>query len=214
MDLHVSSATNQTPLAGPLLQAERAHPGRAPTFERVWLAANEACRWWVVRFFHVAQEAAAQDSVRPWGSVWFSSSGGREDVPGGDALRSPRRHRPRIRRILPPPGDIDLCELAKRVRYVGSVEHKDHPSFAGAPRLRSDASLCDPALAKTQRTLTQWLRKAVRAAQIGGPWEGDFPRYVWYRWEGIVYEGRLVNRGGGEYKGYPLLREEWPDGLE
>jgi len=28
-----------------------------------------------------------------------------------------------------------------------------------------------------------------------------------------VYEARLVNRTSGEYKGYKLRREEWPDGL-
>ena len=28
-----------------------------------------------------------------------------------------------------------------------------------------------------------------------------------------VYEGRLVNRGSGEYKGYLLDRSEWPEGL-
>ena len=34
-------------------------------------------------------------------------------------------------------------ELAERVEYVGSPEHKDHPSPLGAPRLRSDATPCE-----------------------------------------------------------------------
>ena len=29
----------------------------------------------------------------------------------------------------------------------------------------------------------------------------------------FVYEGRLVNWGNGEYKGYPLSDDEWPEGL-
>ena len=29
-----------------------------------------------------------------------------------------------------------------------------------------------------------------------------------------VFEGRLVNRGNGTYKGFPLLRSEWPKGIE
>jgi hypothetical protein len=29
-----------------------------------------------------------------------------------------------------------------------------------------------------------------------------------------VLEGRLVNRETGEYKGYPLGRDEWPAGIE
>ncbi len=46
------------------------------------------------------------------------------------------------------------------------------------------------------------------------PWDGEFPRYVWYKRGDIAFEGRLVNRGNGSYKGYPLGRDEWPDGIE
>lgn len=28
------------------------------------------------------------------------------------------------------------------------------------------------------------------------------------------FEGRLVNRGNGSYKGYPLEKDEWPEGVE
>ena len=45
------------------------------------------------------------------------------------------------------------------------------------------------------------------------PWEGGFPRDVWYRDGDTVYEGRLVNREIGSYKGYPLDKLEWPDGV-
>jgi hypothetical protein len=31
--------------------------------------------------------------------------------------------------------------------------------------------------------------------------------------EGIYYEGRLVNPGLGQYKGYPLNEEERPEGM-
>ena len=44
--------------------------------------------------------------------------------------------------------------------------------------------------------------------------EGGFPRYVWYKDGGTIFEGRLVNRGSGSYKGYPLGEDEWPDGIE
>mgnify|MGYP006915952220 FL=1 len=30
----------------------------------------------------------------------------------------------------------------------------------------------------------------------------------------VVYEGRLINRTLGEYKGYPLASDEWPKGIE
>lgn len=40
-----------------------------------------------------------------------------------------------------------------------------------------------------------------------------FPRYVWHREGDTVFEGRLVNRGNGSYKGFPLEKEEWPEPL-
>lgn len=60
---------------------------------------------------------------------------------------------------------------------------------------------------------SHWVRSAVRDGTTGAPWEGEFPRYVWYRHGNTVYEGRLVNRVTGEYKGYLLDQLEWPDGV-
>ena len=102
--------------------------------------------------------------------------------------------------------------LAERVTYVGSPEHKSYPSFAGPPMLRADASKCDPLLADRE-TLSGWLQKAVKEGMIGGQWEGAFPRYVWVLDDGTCYEGRLVNQELGQYKGYPLERHEWPEGV-
>jgi hypothetical protein len=95
---------------------------------------------------------------------------------------------------------VDLAQLAKRVRYVGSVEHKRYPSFAGKPRPRADATLCDPSLTDPV-LLTKWLADGVRAGQIGAPWEGEFPRYVWVRPGKSWYEARLTNAVLGQYKG-------------
>jgi hypothetical protein len=58
------------------------------------------------------------------------------------------------------------------------------------------------------------LGEAVRRGAVGEHWEGAFPRYVWYKEADTVYEGRLVNREQGWYKGYPLARDEWPTGVE
>lgn len=129
-------------------------------------------------------------------------------------MRAHRRHRPRLRTMVDPPPGIDLLKLAKRVRYVGSPEHKKHPSFAGQPRPRADASLCDPSLATTQTELTRWLQAGIRRGYVGAPWEGDYPRYVWHKVGDVVYEARLINRENGQYKGYPLRPEEYPQGLE
>ena len=127
-------------------------------------------------------------------------------------MRAPRRKRPMKREIHVPP-DTDLDSVASRARYTGSPEHKNFPSFAGSPTPRADASLCPPEI-KDQLMLTRWLRASIRRGITGEYWEGGFPRYVWHKQGDTVYEGRLVNRRNGEYKGYPLGRDEWPRGIE
>lgn len=126
-------------------------------------------------------------------------------------MRATRRRRPRRREVTPTPTGVDLDEIASRARYTGSSEHKRHPSFAGPARRRSDATACDPGLEQT--ALTELLRDAIRQGRVGAPWEGNYPRYAWSWIANDLYEGRLVNRGLGEYKGYRLLRAEWPRGL-
>ena len=115
--------------------------------------------------------------------------------------------------MISAPPDVDLEGVASRVAYVGSTEHKDIPSFAGQPRLRADASCC-PRWIRDPEVVCQWLRAAIRRGATGALWEGGFPRYVWYKERGTVFEGRLVNRGTGSYKGYPLGENEWPDGID
>ena len=127
-------------------------------------------------------------------------------------MRAPKRKRPRRRVILAPDARPD-ASIARRARYVGSPEHKDAPSFAGAPRRRADASICDRRFLGQQAKLTRWLRKAIQSGSVGAPIEGEFPRYVWFKEGGNVYEGRLVNRTSGEYKGFKLRPDEWPSGL-
>lgn len=114
--------------------------------------------------------------------------------------------------MSPPPG-VDLRVLASHVRYVGSVEHKNYPSFAGTPRPRADATLCDPRF-KDDAPLTEILAEGIRNGMIGAPWEGDYPRYVWAEIDDEWYEARLVNSGLGHYKGYRLGDDDsLPEGL-
>ena len=89
-------------------------------------------------------------------------------------MRAPKRRRPHRRRCAAPSADINLANVAARVTYVGSSEHKTFPSFAGPPKPRSDASRCDPHLADPD-VLTGWLREAITTGQVGELWEGDFP---------------------------------------
>lgn len=128
----------------------------------------------------------------------------------GSAMRAPRRRRPLIRVISPPPPEVDRELLAASTSYVGGPEHKETPSFAGQPRPRADAAKCDPSLANRRTLVTRWLRTAIRRGVTSAYWEGSFPRYVWYMHRETVFEGRLVNRESGQYKGYPLNEDEWP----
>lgn len=130
-------------------------------------------------------------------------------------MRAPHRKRPPKKAIEIPPG-TDLEELSLQASYVGSPEHKNQPSFAGQPKLRPDASCCPPEIAD-QEAVTEWLRDALRRGAVGAPWEGhnlQFPRYVWYKHGTTLFEGRLVNRESGHYKGYPLHRDEWPNNID
>lgn len=129
-------------------------------------------------------------------------------------MRAPNRRRPPLRRISTVPKNMDLEQVASEIRYVGSPEHKDAASFAGQPRPRADATICDQRFIGMQDQLTNWIRESIRSGVVGEPWEGRFPRYVWCLRDGSVYEGRLVNQGNGEYKGYELEKEEWPPGIE
>jgi len=80
---------------------------------------------------------------------------------------------------------------------------------AGMPRPRADASIC-PRRFSDMRLATRWLRAAIRAGSTGDHWDDGLPRYVWHKHENTVFEARLINRGDGSYKGYPLNDHEWP----
>lgn len=121
-----------------------------------------------------------------------------------------RHRRPRQRAIGPWSEDKPTAEeVAPRVSYVGSAEHKSYPSPAGHPSLRSDASRCDPRYTEFE-PITDVLREGVRRRCTSAVFEGDFPKYVWGWLDGQLYEARLVNRGQGTYKGYPLEEVETP----
>jgi hypothetical protein len=98
--------------------------------------------------------------------------------------------------------------MAEKVSYVPSPEHKDYLTVAGPGKLRSDASACPRGL--DFGTVLGWLRDAVRARHVSADFEGDFPRYVWARVDGRVYEARLSNSGLGSYKGSPIHDHESP----
>lgn len=128
-------------------------------------------------------------------------------------MKTPARKRPRPQALATAPDLHELNELATRVSYVGSPEHKTYPSFAGAPRLRSDATPC-PKKYKDAVVIGEWLRDAMRQGNVSAYRDqGTFPRYVWGRYDARWFEARLVNAQIGAYKGYPVLEESIPTEL-
>lgn len=106
---------------------------------------------------------------------------------------------------------MNLEEMAQKVTYVISPEHKDHLTSAGPGKLRSDATACPRGL-KFDDVLN-WLKDAILNSDVSAEFDGEFPRYVWSRVDGRVYEGRLTNAGQGSYKGYPIHDFEAPGWL-
>lgn len=104
----------------------------------------------------------------------------------------------------------DPAELADKVRYTGSGEHKRYPSPLADPALRSDATDCDavdPTLSQDPGRLQRLLQEVIRRGQVDPRKEGAFPRRAWGRLrvaDGSVqlFEARLTNSAQGLYKGY------------
>lgn len=148
---------------------------------------------------------------------------GRRDGPGGLAPHDRKvpsmKQKTRYRRRKKADGLVDEWpasapsreELAARVTYVGSAEHKGRPvhaSFDFAPALRTDASRCDPSIDREAAQTA--LREAVRRGCVSQQFENGFPRYVWGWIDGRPHMARLDNRDQGAYKGWPIEREELP----
>jgi len=105
--------------------------------------------------------------------------------------------------------------LAAKVSYVGSGEHKKRPldsTYGIEPALRSDASHCDPKISRDQAEHA--LRCAIRSQIVSEQFEGGFPRYVWALLGGQAHVARLINREAGEYKGWPIEEHELPTDRE
>lgn len=124
------------------------------------------------------------------------------------SVRRPSRQRtnPKSLAIRPVPDGVDLDEVARNARYVGSPYHKDRPGFAGMPKRRiSAASKCPSHLADDVSTVQSWLELAIRAGRTGR-WDSQnhFPLEVFHVEGEVVYQAVLGSPGSGEYHGFPL----------
>lgn len=127
-------------------------------------------------------------------------------------MRSRKRHHRAKHRVLHPWPDEQHTpeDVAERVRYVGSAEHKGSWSSHHNPRLRSDASECPPDLSQDLRANTEHLKRGILAKCVGRDFEDGFPKYVWVWVDDTLYEARHIRGPMGTYKAYPLEPVERP----
>lgn len=119
-----------------------------------------------------------------------------------------RRRNAHPRRIRCKLSEAGLVRIASRARYEGSSEHKSHPSPAGQPRLRSDATPCDPDILWAD--INSALAEGIRRGCISEATEQGFPRCVWGWLGDDLYEARHLNGLAGGYKGYRLEPPDYP----
>ena len=124
-----------------------------------------------------------------------------------------QRRNSKHRKVQAPPAGVNLKTVAGSCRYVGSPYHKTGKSFVGQQNApRPGASLCSPVLNNSKGQIQNWLRNGILNGHTE-VWENGYPRYVWYRHNGIVYEARQGSPGSGEYHGYPLEPHQNVTGL-
>lgn len=131
-------------------------------------------------------------------------------------IRKPTHSRNKARRVAPLPG-LDYAALARTATFVGSPVHKTVHTWLGNPQLipQANRSIC-PEEWRTEadrKMLEKELRRAIAQGQVSALHLGGYPKQVWCRIDGRVYEGFLIGQGQGTYKGYPLDAEELPPGL-
>lgn len=111
-----------------------------------------------------------------------------------------------------PESQGDVEKIASNISYSGSPEHKSYPLRGAAPRLRSDATKCPPIYKDREAELTEVLRKAFLRGAFSAASEEGFPRYIWLRLDGVLYEARHIRGPSGAYKAYALEdASEHPD---
>lgn len=123
--------------------------------------------------------------------------------------------------VIRNPSDFELAELAGRASYVGSPEHKALRWWGGLPEAhqlpggrlgrlgKQTTTVCPLTEASDRDMATHWVKEAIRLRQFRFcPSDHAFPKRIWYEADGQCWMGLLVNPGNGEYKGWPIGKEE------
>jgi len=123
---------------------------------------------------------------------------------------------------MPTRATLTPAQIA-RATYVGSAEHKNRRWWGGLPgawvnpqgqvrRPKSQLTTICPLAAPADRDMASgWVRAALGEGQFKW-YEGDkdFPHFIWYQEPDTdrFWIGRVVNGIAGEYKGWPISRQE------
>ncbi|WP_251922134.1 hypothetical protein [Salinibacter ruber] len=126
-------------------------------------------------------------------------------------------HRPNV---IDPPPDKDYQEIASDVDYVCHPAHKTYPlpgqgGWGGSRPKASRTSFCPTEFKGEEDQLAEWVAEAIRKKAVSRNFSGDYPDEIWYKADdGTVYKGRISNPGQGEYHGFPISEDEWPQEIE
>ena len=132
-----------------------------------------------------------------------------------------KARRPKQIRQPPKLSASERRKLAARAKYVGSPEHKVKRWWGGLPASRQrkggeigrpgkqTTTICPLVSDEDRKMATEWIQGAIRTGQYEFcQGDQDFPKKVWYRTDGQVWQGLVVNKAAGEYKGWPISEEE------
>jgi hypothetical protein len=107
--------------------------------------------------------------------------------------------------------NVDLKKLLEKVNYCPNQKHKNYPIKGQKPYFDADSAKCPNNINVID--VEKWLKEAVKIGAISAL-RGDFPKCIWFKKDGIVYEAKQTNSKTGEYHGFPLEEYEWPHGID
>ena len=131
------------------------------------------------------------------------------------AKQAEPKHRGKEKMVDPAPNPTKLATAAEKAMYdVGAKSYHCRTEDGGPPSSRiKPASICPRQWRRDEATAA--LRNAIGRGQVSIEWDDEsFPRYVWVRDEGTLYEGRHTRGPHGSYHAYPIEEVDAPKGLE
>jgi hypothetical protein len=105
-------------------------------------------------------------------------------------------------------------DVAKRVSYTPSGEHKNYPSPTGAwtANAKPGSTLCEKYAPKEFSKFKNGVEQAIGGPCISREFRGDFPSRAWIQVDNVLHELRLSNETLGQYHAFPVnYVEDYPE---